>query len=127
MEHTVQVLAVICFITIGLSHIFQSTIWAKFFISLSENEEIGSFINGFIHFPFGVIIVTFHNVWSGIPMVLTLIGYGLLLKGFINFVFPLIGLKSIKKVSMENTNRFVYGGIIMVGIACLLLFSIFYK
>ena len=64
------------------------------------------------------------NVWHGIPMILTIIGYGLLLKGFINFVFPKIGLKTMNRVSLEKSREFVAAGILLVGIALLLLYSL---
>ena len=124
MESAVQKLAVISFFVIGLSHIFQPRAWAQFFIDIREKGETGSFINAFIHFPVGVIIVAFHNVWQGIPMILTIIGYGWVLKGFIYFVFPKYGLKTMSRVSLERSWEFVVGGFFLLGLGGLLLFSI---
>jgi hypothetical protein len=124
MEEAVEKLAVICFLLIGLSHIFQPKIWVEFFIKLREMGNAGAFVNGFIHYPLGAIIVAFHNVWAGIPLVLTLIGYGLLLKGLICFVFPAIALKSLNRVSLERSFEFVAAGFIAVGLAGLFLYSL---
>ncbi|MCY7374453.1 MAG: hypothetical protein LH472_00570 [Pyrinomonadaceae bacterium] len=85
---------------------------------------MGAFINAFIHFPLGAIIVAFHNVWRGIPMILTLLGCGLLVKGFVNFVFPKFGLKTLERVSPEKSWEFVVAGIFSIGIALLLLYSL---
>jgi len=101
MEEAIEKLAVIGFFLIGVSHIVQPKVWVSFFIGIREKGEAGAFINAFIHYPFGALIVAFHNVWHGIPMVLTLIGYGLLLKGFINFVFPKTALKTLERVSLD--------------------------
>lgn len=124
MEEAIEKLAVICFFLIGVSHIVQPRVWAEFFIGVRERGEAGAFINAFIHFPLGALIVAFHNVWHGIPMVLTLIGYGLLLKGFINFVFPKIGLKTLERVSAKNAWGFVVAGFFSIGIAVLFLYSL---
>jgi uncharacterized protein YjeT (DUF2065 family) len=127
MEEAIEKLAVISFLLIGLSHIFQPRVWVEFFICLREKREVGAFINGFIHFPLGAFVVAFHSVWRGIPLVLTLIGYGLLLKGLICFVFPRIALKSLDRVSHEKSWEFVAAGVFSVGIAFLILYSILSK
>jgi len=124
MEEAIEKLAVISFFLIGVSHIFQPKVWVNFFIDIREKGEVGAFINAFIHFPLGALIVAFHNVWHGIPMILTLMGYGLLLKGFINFVFPKFGLKTLEQVSPEKSWGFVVAGFFSVGIALLFLYSL---
>jgi uncharacterized protein YjeT (DUF2065 family) len=124
MEEAIEKLAVISFLLIGVSHIFQPKVWVDFFIGIRENGEVGAFINAFIHFPLGALIVAFHNVWHGIPLILTLMGYGLLLKGFINFVFPKFGLKTLEQVSPEKSWGFVVAGIFSVGIGLLFLYSL---
>jgi CDP-diglyceride synthetase len=124
MEEAVEKIAIISFLLIGLSHIFQPKVWVQFFTEIREKREAGAFINAFIHFPLGVIIVAFHNVWQGIPVILTLMGYGLVLKGFVYFVFPKIGLMGMSRVSPEKSWEFVIPGIALVGIACLLLYSL---
>ncbi len=124
MEEAIEKLAVICFFLTGVSHIVQPKVWVKFFIGIREKGEVGAFINAFIHFPLGALIVAFHNIWHGIPMVLTIIGYGLLVKGFINFVFPKIGLKSMERVSLEKSWQFAVPGVFLVGIALLILYSL---
>jgi hypothetical protein len=93
MKIAVEKFAVICFFLIGVSHIVQPRASAKFFIHLREKGTTGSFINAWIHFPLGALIVAFHNVWHGIPAILTVLGYAWVLKGFIYFVFPRHGLK----------------------------------
>ena len=124
MEEAVEKMAIISFFLIGVSHIFQPKVWVSFFIGIREKGEAGAFIIAFIHFPLGVFIVAFHNVWRGIPLVLTLLGCGLLMKGFINFVFPKFGLKTLERVSLEKSWEFVAAGVFSVGIAVLLLYSL---
>jgi uncharacterized protein YjeT (DUF2065 family) len=127
METAIEKLAVISFFVIGLSHIFQPRAWAQFFIDIREKGETGSFIVAFIHFPLGALIVAFHNVWQGIPLILTVIGCGWILKGFIYFVFPGFALKVLSRVSLEKSREFVVGGFILLGIGGLLLYSLIVK
>src|SRR5918912_17631 len=103
MELAVTKLAIICFFITGVSHVLQPRVWAQFFIEMHSKGEVGSFHNALLHFPLGVLIASFHNVWHGLPVVLTLIGWGLVLKSFIYFVLPGRGIKMLGRVSMERS------------------------
>jgi uncharacterized membrane protein len=124
MELAVTKLAIICFFVIGVSHIVRPRVWAQFFMDLKAKGEVGSFLNALIHFPMGVLIVSFHNVWRGLPLVLTLIGWGLVLKSFIYFVFPRYGMKMLARVTMERSSGFIVAGIFSIGLSCLLIWSL---
>lgn len=124
MELAVTKLAIICFLITGVSHIVQPRVWSQFFMDMRGKGEVGSFLNALLHFPLGVVIVSFHNVWHGLPIVLTLIGWGLVLKGFIHFVFPRHGMKALARVSLERSWEFVVAGIFALGISGLLMFSL---
>jgi uncharacterized protein YjeT (DUF2065 family) len=127
METAIERLAAVSFFVIGLSHIMQPRAWAQFFIDIREKGETGSFINAFIHFPLGALIVAFHPVWRGLPMILTLIGYGLVIKSLIYFVFPGHGRRMLARVSLERAWGFVVAGVFSVGISALLLFILIGK
>ena len=124
MEVAVEKLAVICFFLFGISHIVQPRAWAEFFVRLREKGTAGSFINGWIHFPLGALIVAFHNVWHGIPAILTVMGYAWVIKGFIYFVLPRHGLKVMQRVRVERAWYFVVGGIVIVALGGLFLYSL---
>jgi hypothetical protein len=125
MELAVTKLAIICFFVTGVSHIVQPRVWAQFFMYLHSKGEVGSFFNALVHFPLGVIIVSFHNVWHGLPLVLTLIGWGLVLKSFIYFVLPRQGVKILSRVTMERSWQFIVAGVFSLGISGLLIVSLF--
>jgi hypothetical protein len=99
-------------------------VWVKFFIDIRDKGEAGSFIIAFIHFPLGALIVAFHNVWHGIPLILTLIGCGLTLKGLIYFLFPQYGLKAMSRVSLEKSYEFVIAGVMSIALSGLFMFSL---
>ena len=125
METSIEKLTAIFFLVTGLSHIFQPGVWVRFFIMLREKGEVGSFINAFVHFPLGAVIVAFHNVWHGIPVVVTLIGWGLVIKGTIYFVFPRFGVRMLGTVSMERSWQFVVAGIFSVVLAGVIAYPLF--
>jgi len=124
MEVAIQKLAIVSFLVIGLSHIFQSRAWAQFFIELRSKGEVGSFINGFIHLALGALVVALHNVWDGIPTILALMGYAWVLKSLFYFVAPSLGFKVLSRVSVEKSQGFIVAGILMLGVGGLLLFSL---
>ena len=124
MELAVTKLAIISFFIIGVSHITQPRVWSQFFMDMHSKGEVGSFHNALLHFPMGALIVSFHNVWNGLPIVLTLIGWGLVLKSFIYFVFPRQGVKMLARISIERSWESVVAGIFSIGISGLLIFSL---
>ena len=124
MELAITKLAIVCFFIIGVSHIAQPRVWAQFFIDMRAKGEVGSFLNALLHFPLAVLIVSFHNVWHGLPIVLTLIGWALVLKSFIYFVFPKHGMKMLARISTERSWEFVVAGVFAVCISGLLIFSL---
>jgi hypothetical protein len=124
VEIAVRKIAIIASLTFGASHIFQSGVWAAFFIDLHAKGEIGSFYTALINFPAGLLIASFHNVWRGTPLLLTLMGWALVLKGILYFLFPMYGLKMLGHVSMERSWEFIVAGALLVGFACILISSL---
>ena len=84
----------------------------------------GAFANGFLSLFTGTLIVAFHNVWSGIPVALTLIGWAMVLKGAVVFIMPDWGLRSIARVRKENSRILILPGVVMIGIAVALGYSL---
>ena len=125
MERSVEVLAVILFGVIGLSHILQPRAWAEFFILLRGKGEAGAFVDGFLNLPLAGVIIAFHNVWSGIPVVLTLVGWGLVIKGLIRFCAPKLALRIMARVSVERAWEVQVAGAGLVVLAGLLGYGIY--
>jgi len=125
MGRSVEILAIILFGVIGLSHILQPKAWAEFFIMLRGKGEAGAFMDGFLNLPLGAFIVGFHNIWSGIPVVLTLLGWGLLIKGLIRFCTPKQGLRMMALVSVERSWEFQLAGALLVVLAGLLGYGVY--
>jgi uncharacterized protein YjeT (DUF2065 family) len=125
MERSVEVLAIILFGVLGLSHILQPKAWTEFFILLRGKGEAGAFVDGFLNLPLGGVIIGFHNIWSGIPVVLTLVGWCLLIKGLIRFCAPKQALKMMARVSVERSWEFQAAGAALVALAGLLGYGVY--
>ena len=124
MERAIQIFAVINFGVIGLSHLVQPKPWVEFFLWLRERGRAGVFAVGYMSLMFGSIVVVFHNVWQGIPLVLTLIGWAQVIKALVYFVFPSFGLRRLELVSPERAALFRIAGVVFIALAGLLLFHL---
>lgn len=127
MEQAIQVYAIITFAILGLSHVFQHGTWAEFVVSLCAQGRAGAFKYSFLTLIGGSLIVGFHNVWTGIPTILTSIGWGLVLKSGIAFLFPDLALGSMARVRPDNSRLLWIPGVLMIGVAALLGYSLWQR
>ncbi len=117
MERAVAVFAIVQLVVIGISHITAPRAWVDFFVNLREQGHRGVFVVGFMSLGFGALIVAFHPVWSGWPLVLTLLGWAQVIKAGLYFIFPAFGLKKLERVAPERSRDFVYAGVGLLVIA----------
>lgn len=111
MEQATQVFAAVSFLVIGLSHLIQPKAWVGWFQALCAQGTAGAFTEGFLSLSFGAIIVGFHNVWHGPAIVLTLIGWGQILKACGRFVAPTKALKIYAAMTPERAWLIRGGGV----------------
>ena len=119
MQRAVVIFALVHLTIMGVSHITAPRAWIDFFIKLREQGDRGVFAVGFMSLTFGSIIVAFHPVWSGWPLVLTLLGWAQVIKAGIYFIWPAFGLKKLQRVSPERPRDFLYAGVGLLVIAAL--------
>jgi uncharacterized protein YjeT (DUF2065 family) len=112
-------------VVLGLSHILQPKAWAEFFIPLTRQREAGAFVDGLVNLPLAGVIIGFHNTWSGITNVLTLVGWSLLIKGLFRFCVPKLGLRMMARVSVERSWEFQMAGAGLVVLADLLGYGVY--
>lgn len=118
----IELFAALCFLIIGLSHLLQPHAWVDFFVRLRDQGRSGMFTEGFLVLAFGALIVAFHNVWSGLPTVLTVIGWAQVAKGLVRFVAPQLALRAYQRVAPERAWEFRVAGSFALGISAFLGF-----
>ena len=124
MERAIEIFAAVQFLVIGLSHLLQPRVWVEFFTWLRGKGHAGVFANGFLSLTFGSLIVAFHNVWTGLPIVLTLMGWAQVIKALVAFVMPQWGMRGLERVSYDRTRDFVVGGLVFLAMSALMLYIV---
>ena len=122
-ERATEVFAVVNFVAIGLSHIAQPRVWVEFFALLRAKGYPGVFANAMLSLLVGSIIVSFHNVWTGLPLVLTLVGWVQVLKGLISLVAPAVGIRGLMRVSQERAHEFQIAGAMFLVLSAVIAWS----
>ena len=118
MENAIERMAGIAFLAIGLSHLLRPLAWVEFFAHLRALGATGALINGMMSLTLGALMVGFHGTqWSGLPAIVTFIGWAQVAKGTIHICFPAHGLKSMELVTAEHSRRFVWAGAVMIPLA----------
>ena len=112
----IERLTALAFIITGLSHIAAPYAWARFFMDLRAKGETAGFVNAFIHLPLGLLIVAFHPVWTWPQAVVTVIGWGLTIKGTLHFIWPILTQRTMAHINEENAGQFRIAGIVSVGL-----------
>ncbi len=114
MQEAVELFAGITFLVIGLSHLLQPMAWTEFFTELRAKGRAGVFFEGFLCLWFGAVIVAFHNVWSGLPAILTIVGWLQVLKGLLRFTVPRLALRIYERVVPERAWAFRVAGVFSI-------------
>ncbi len=99
---------------VGLSHVIQPGLWREIFANLVEKGDISVIYRvSLFEFVPATVIVTFHQVWTGPAVILTLYGYLLMLKIAISFLNPNIGVRSMMR-ALRGDSGFQVAGLVLV-------------
>ena len=124
LERAVQVYAIINFTAIGVSHVLRPRTWVDFFAALAGRGEAGVFAVALLNLAFGSVVVAFHNVWWGIPLALTLVGWANVAKALAYLAFPAFALRKLGALSHKRANLIVVGGVGFLLLAAVLVYHV---
>ncbi len=88
MEQSVEIMAGVSFLILGLSLLLNVHDWVDWFESVRIGGRRVSLILGMMHLFFGSLLVALHWVWSGWEMLLTVIGVWAMAEGTLYLLFP---------------------------------------
>ena len=117
MERVAEWYALVTCVIVGLSHVLHPRGWAEVFGLLHQLGKPGAFANGGLSLVPGAAFVAAHPVWTGPAMVLTILGWLLVLKGAINFLAPSVALRGIGRAGAGDGREFVAGGVLLLIVA----------
>jgi hypothetical protein len=109
----------IVFTALGLSIIFNKK-WMLLVVEEITKSQGLIWLAGFMTLTLGAVVVVLNNVWtSGLPLLVTILGWLTLIKGAYILIFPNSTLAYYKK--MNKGNIFFWGGVVVfiLGLALL--------
>ena len=116
MERAAEWYALVTCLVVGLSHLLQPRAWAEVFAALHRLGKPGAFANGGLNLATGAAFVAAHPVWSGPAIVLTILGWLLVLKGAFCFLAPSFALRGMSKAGASKGREFAAGGLLLLAV-----------
>ncbi len=110
MERAVEGFTAVCLFAVGLSHLAQPLAWVEFFAWLRKQGRCAVFLEGLLTLNVGALVVAFHNVWTGLPVVITVLGWAMVLKGTVRLAAPGLGLRAYARIVPERAWHFRAAG-----------------
>ena len=112
------------FLLFGLSHLLYPAKWAALFLPLRERET-GGLLLALFNLPLGLVVVLGHNVWVwGIPVVVTLAGWEMILKSVVYVLFP-HALSRVLPSDERMVSAFRMAGAVSILLGALLIYDCF--
>lgn len=87
----------LAFFSIGVGMLANKKFVDSILEELEENT-MTSFMGGLVSIIIGYFLVTFHNVWSGWPVIITIMGWIALFKGLAFLMAPSVTARFYKKI-----------------------------
>ena len=119
VETGVERLAALVLVLTCLSDIAAPAAWHGLFTRIRKQGDLAGFANAAIHAPLGLLIVAFHDVWSWPGIIVTLLGWSLLLKSGTHLLFPALAQRSLALPGEGETavQRYRLFGLLMLPLA----------
>ena len=122
----IQALFAIPFLLMGVSHIVQPKMWVEFFSYLHSLGFSGVLIRTFaLELVPAFALITFHLVWSGPEVILTIYGLLLALKVSLSLLFPALGLRSLAAANQVGDKSIKIAGLALLVLSAICFWCVF--
>ena len=112
-------------ILMGLSHIVRPALWRDFFNHLHSLGTTGVVFRTFaLELWPALLIVVFHQVWSGPGIVLTVYGWLLMSKVTLSLLFPQLGLRSLGLANGVSNAKWAIAGIALIALGAVCIWAL---
>jgi hypothetical protein len=89
----------------------------EFFVWPRGQGRCAVFLEGLLSLNFGALVVAFHNVWTRLPVVITVLGWAMVLKGLVRLAAPGLGLRVYQRVAPERAWHFRAAGVVALALS----------
>ena len=121
----VEMIMMIGFVVMGLSHIVRPKIWVEFFGQLYAMGTSGVVLRTFaLEIWPAIVILAFHQVWQGPGIALTLYGWALSIKCLTSLLWPEIGLNSLA-LAQTGSKSFITSGVVLIALGASCAWALF--
>jgi len=125
MEMLVEKVAAAVLCMVGVSLLTSTPFWIAYYKRVVEMGHKGVRLNGTVSLVVGMTVILLHNVWSGVPVLLTLLGWLLVAESVICFLVPEMALTGFKSMKEEHQVRVYQGtGTALLALSILLVFHL---
>jgi hypothetical protein len=109
--HFIARLLSVVYLAVGLGMLISPGYYKKHIEQLVKSTSL-TYLGAIMALVAGFAIVTFHNVWQGWAILVTLIGYIALLKGGLLLIFP-NQMHSLSMKLIDKRNFPIYGIVVL--------------
>jgi hypothetical protein len=95
----------------------QPLAWVEFFAWLRGQGRCAVFLDGLVSLTFGALVVAFHHVRAGLPVVVTVLGWAMVLKGMVRLAAPGVGLRAYERIVPERAWHFRVAGVLALALS----------
>ena len=124
MEKQIQLAFAIQLAVFGIVHLVRPGPLVAFYQTLASKKDAGVIYIALLSLITGSFLVAFHNIWTGLPILLTIFGWAQLVKGILYMLIPSVGLRFFERITPDRMNHFRWPGIPLLAVAGLLAWNL---
>ncbi len=125
MEQSIELMAGICFLVMGLSMLLRTSDWMDWITHLQAQGRNTSLVLGSVNLLLGAFIVAFHWVWEGIALIVTLFGVLFLFRSVVLLSCPGFLPGWLQKMAPNMGKIVKLSGLVIAAVAVSLFYDLY--